>query len=99
MARPQPASSRRHDPLGAARRHMSALLLAIAQMDQPIWAERFRKLAPHRPIRTWPDDVGDPAEVAYVCAWKSPRGLLAKFPNLKAVFSLGAGVDHLMADP
>src|SRR5690348_13000089 len=78
---------------------MSALLLAIAQMDQPVWAERFRKVAPHRLIRTWPDDIGDPADVAYVCAWKSPHGLLAKFPNLKAVFSLGAGVDQLIADP
>jgi glyoxylate/hydroxypyruvate reductase A len=78
---------------------MSALLLAIAQMDQAVWAARFRSRAPGRTIRTWPDDVGDPAEIAYACAWKAPHGLLATFPNLKAVFSLGAGVDHLLADP
>ena len=28
-----------------------------------------------------------------------PHGLLAKFPNLKAIINLGAGVDHLLADP
>ena len=28
-----------------------------------------------------------------------PHGLLAGFPNLKAIINLGAGVDHLLADP
>jgi glyoxylate/hydroxypyruvate reductase A len=28
-----------------------------------------------------------------------PAGLLATLPNLRAIFSLGAGVDHLLADP
>jgi len=28
-----------------------------------------------------------------------PHGLLAGFPNLKAIVNLGAGVDHLLADP
>jgi glyoxylate/hydroxypyruvate reductase A len=28
-----------------------------------------------------------------------PPGLLATLPNLRAIFSLGAGVDHLLADP
>ena len=29
----------------------------------------------------------------------APHGLLAGFPNLKAIINLGAGVDHLLADP
>ncbi len=78
---------------------MSVLLLAIADMDHVVWADRFRRRAPGRTIRTWPDDVGHPAEIAYVCAWRAPPGLLATFPNLKVIFSLGAGVDHLLADP
>jgi glyoxylate/hydroxypyruvate reductase A len=78
---------------------VNALLLAISQANPDAWAARFRKLAPARPIRIWPDDIGDPADVAYVCAWKAPHGLLAGFPNLKVILSLGAGVDHLMADP
>ena len=47
----------------------------------------------------WPDRIGDPADVAYACAWKAPHGLLAQFVNLRAIFSLGAGVDDLMGDP
>ena len=38
-------------------------------------------------------------EIAYACVWNPPHGLLAGFPNLKAIINLGAGVDHLLADP
>src|SRR5262249_44829028 len=78
---------------------MSAILLAITSWNPQGWDERFRALATGRDIRTWPDRVGDPAEIAYVCAWKPPAGLLAVFANVRAIFSLGAGVDHLMTDP
>jgi glyoxylate/hydroxypyruvate reductase A len=43
--------------------------------------------------------VGDPAEIDYACVWNAPHGALAGFPNLKAIFSLGAGVDDLVTDP
>ena len=41
----------------------------------------------------------DIAAVRYAVAWRHPRGGLTRFPNLKAIFSLGAGVDHLVSDP
>jgi glyoxylate/hydroxypyruvate reductase A len=76
-----------------------ALLLAITGWQPQEWLARFRALAPERDIRLWPDGVGDPTEIAYACAWKAPYGLLAGFPHLEAIFSLGAGVDALVADP
>jgi glyoxylate/hydroxypyruvate reductase len=78
---------------------MSAVLLAVTGLDPTSWEQRFRMLAPRRELRLWPDRRGDPADVAYACAWYAPRGALAGFPNLKAVFSLGAGVDHILNDP
>jgi glyoxylate/hydroxypyruvate reductase len=78
---------------------MSALLLAITRWDPESWAERFRTLSPACDIRVWPDRVGAPADIAYACAWLPPHGLLSTFPNLRAIFSLGAGVDHLLTDP
>ena len=35
------------------------------------------------------------AQVHYCVAWHTPDGFFANFPNLKAVLSTGAGVDHL----
>ena len=43
-------------------------------------------------------EVGDvdPAEVRYLMTWTVPEDLIARFPNLEAIFSVGAGVDHLL---
>jgi glyoxylate/hydroxypyruvate reductase len=75
-----------------------ALLLCITQWDVAPWLDRLRRLAPGRDIRAWPD-VGNPADITYVAVWKQPPGLLATFPNLKGIISLGAGVDHVLSDP
>jgi len=78
---------------------MSAILLAITGWNPQGWETRFRALAPGRDVRAWPDRVGDPTNVAYACVWKPPPGLLGSFPRLKAIFSLGAGVDAFVTDP
>ena len=44
-------------------------------------------------------DTYDPADIAYAVSFRPPPGLLASLPNLKAVFSLGAGVDGFLRDP
>ncbi|MFL4984244.1 MAG: 2-hydroxyacid dehydrogenase [Xanthobacteraceae bacterium] len=77
----------------------SAILLAITGWNPAEWDTRLRAVAPERDVRSWPDRIGGPADIAYACAWKAPPGVLANFPNLKAIFSLGAGVDHLIGDP
>ena len=44
------------------------------------------------------DNLGDKAGIEVVLAWKPPAGLIASFPNVKLIVSLGMGVDHLLAD-
>jgi len=77
---------------------MRALILVIAGWDPAPWERRFRAAAPGRDIRLWPDRVGDPADIAYAAAWLPPRGAFSPFKNLRAIFSLGAGVDALLKD-
>ena len=84
---------------------MGAILLAAAGMDAGPWEARFRALAPGREVRVWrasmcgADGIADPAHIAYACVWMPPHGLLVALPKLRAVFSLGAGVDHILCDP
>jgi glyoxylate/hydroxypyruvate reductase A len=75
-----------------------ALLLCITGWDPLPWLDRLKRFAPERDIRLWPD-IGNPADIDYAAVWKQPAGVLASLPNLKAILSLGAGVDHLFADP
>jgi glyoxylate/hydroxypyruvate reductase len=77
---------------------MGALLLAIDGMDPKPWELSLRACAPGRDLRVWPDRVGTAGDVEYACVWRPPHGLLAGFPNLKAIINLGAGADHLLAD-
>jgi glyoxylate/hydroxypyruvate reductase A len=44
-------------------------------------------------------DVYAPEAIDYVLSFRPPPGLLKSLPNLKVVFSLGAGVDGFLADP
>ena len=43
--------------------------------------------------------LGNTADIEVALAWKPDPGLLASFPHLKLIVSLGMGVDHLLTDP
>ena len=77
----------------------SALLLAVDGPQAALYEVLLRQQTGSRELRVWPDRVGDRRDIAYACVWKPPHGLLAGFANLKAIFNLGAGADHLLADP
>jgi glyoxylate/hydroxypyruvate reductase A len=76
----------------------NAILLAVDSRRAAYWLDILRAGAPGRDIRTWPDGVGDPADIAYACVWRAPYDVLVRFPNLKIIFNLGAGVDHVLGD-
>jgi len=58
------------------------------------WAKYFAEHAPDLDFRVWPD-AGDLKKVEYLIAWQAPAGFLGELPNLKVLFSSGAGVDHV----
>ena len=62
------------------------------------YIREMRRLDPLLEIREWPD-VGDLEDVDIAMVWKMPHGELAKFPNLKLIISMAAGVDHVLSDP
>ncbi|QCI65570.1 2-hydroxyacid dehydrogenase [Phreatobacter stygius] len=76
---------------------MNNLLLGITAWDPEPWRARFQKALPGWNVVLHTEDY-DPATIAYSAAWKQPEGAFSGLPNLKAIFSLGAGVDHLFKD-
>ncbi len=45
------------------------------------------------------NEVKDKSSVGFVLAWNYPHGLFRKYPGVKTISSMGAGVDHLVNDP
>jgi glyoxylate/hydroxypyruvate reductase A len=76
-----------------------AIAFVISGWRAEVWKNAMAMLAPGRDLRLYPDALGERADVRYALAWKPAPGVLATFPNLEGVFSLGAGVDHILKDP
>ncbi len=63
------------------------------------WRPALKAALPGRSVRQWPEQEAPRGNIAYAVAWHPPPGVLARLPKLKAVFSVGAGVEHIFADP
>lgn len=75
-----------------------SILFSCSWADAETWRRAFADAAPDLAFRVWPDEVEAPAEVGYAVVWAPKRGELRRYPNLAAIFSVGAGVDHILRD-
>ena len=73
------------------------LLFKCDHTDPDLWLTALAEQMPEREVRVLPE-VGAPEDIEYALVYEPPPGLLASLPNLKAIFSLWAGVDHLASD-
>lgn len=75
------------------------LLLLVPLSWTDLWTGHLARMAPSLMIRVHGADEYAPEAVDYALGFRPRTGLLATLPNLKAVFSLGAGVDGFLRDP
>ncbi len=74
-----------------------SILLSVTGFDPSRWMEALLAAAPEESIVLRPASAADES-IDYAVVWKQPPGVLSNLPNLPAVFSLGAGVDHILQD-
>lgn len=75
---------------------MRCVIIAPPEPTQQ-WKENLKRVAPHINIQIGLNGE-HPEEVMFAMVWKQPIGSLMRFKNLKLVFSMGAGVDHVLKD-
>jgi glyoxylate/hydroxypyruvate reductase A len=61
------------------------------------WKKELERLAPEVNLVIG-SETDQAEEVRCAMVWKQKRGALSKFKNLKLIFSMGAGVDHILED-
>jgi glyoxylate/hydroxypyruvate reductase A len=71
------------------------ILLAMTGYNSRQW---YEILSQEREVVTEPSGAADPS-ITYAVVWKQQPNLLSKLPNLRVIFSVGAGVDHILSDP
>jgi len=75
-----------------------AFLIIMPTMKTSAWARRIRASEPDIDLRVWPA-TGARDDIEFALAWRHPPGEFRRFPNLKCIASMGAGVDNLLSDP
>lgn len=70
------------------------ILFASEGLAVGSWAEAVRALRPGLDVVDWRDPV-DPEAIGFALLWKRPTTGLGRYPNLRAIQSLGAGVNQL----
>ena len=74
---------------------MPVLLFKTDFPDPPPWKAALQAHMPELDVRVWPE-VGDQRDIEYALVWNPSADLFDALPNLKVIFSVGAGLDHLL---
>jgi glyoxylate/hydroxypyruvate reductase A len=74
------------------------LLLAVPVTWAGLWTGPLADMAPDLKVVVQGRDEFDPASIDYVLGFRLQPGFLKTLPNIRAVFSLGAGVDGFLND-
>jgi glyoxylate/hydroxypyruvate reductase A len=76
---------------------MATILFRSGPASVRRWRPLLAGSMPEHEFRYAPE-IGDGVKIDYAIVWNPEPGLLGSLPNLKLIFSLGAGVDHILRD-
>jgi glyoxylate/hydroxypyruvate reductase A len=78
---------------------MTTLLAVIPPVIARLWLDPMKAYAPWLNVIVHGQDAYAPESVDYALGFRPPPGFFRTLPNVKAIFSLGAGVDGFLSDP
>ena len=75
-----------------------SIILRVGPAHQSRWKSTLAAQLPELGVRLW-DEPGNDEDIRYAVVWRPPAGGLRRFTNLECIVSIGAGIDHVYADP
>ncbi len=73
-----------------------SILICVPGRDVSRFQSALSEALPAARIRVWQEGMAI-SDVTWVVAWQAPNDIWQQMPQLKAIASFGAGVDHLLA--
>jgi len=77
---------------------MFSILIIYEAENLELLITELKTSIPDIDVHIWPE-VENPEKIEAIITWKPPLGIMSKFPNLKVIISLGAGVEDILKDP
>ncbi|NKC14149.1 MAG: glyoxylate/hydroxypyruvate reductase A [Gammaproteobacteria bacterium] len=75
-----------------------SIILRVPPANAKWWRGCLSALLPEHALRLW-HDPGNDDDIRYAVVWRPPPGGLKRFRHLECIVSIGAGTDHVFADP
>ncbi|MEO1373869.1 MAG: glyoxylate/hydroxypyruvate reductase A [Cyanobacteria bacterium J06635_10] len=77
---------------------MFSILIIYEAENLELLITKLKESIPDIDVHIWPE-VENPEKIEAILTWKPPLGIMSKFPNLKVIISLGAGVEEILREP
>lgn len=77
---------------------MFSILIIYEAENLELLITQLKASIPNLDVYIFPE-VANPEKIEAIITWKPPLGIMEKFPNLKVIISLGAGVEEIVRDP
>ena len=75
------------------------IVIRVDPETRTFWKNTLREKMGEMQVYLWDEDEFDPKEIDFAVVWAPPKGMIASLPNLRAIFSVGAGISHITDDP
>jgi glyoxylate/hydroxypyruvate reductase A len=72
-----------------------SIAIIFNHKDPAPWKKELEKNLPDTLVEIFPD-ITDKQQVEFILCWKPMPGLLAEFPEVKVIQSVGASADHIL---
>lgn len=66
--------------------------------DNTNWISALKEKNSNLTVENYPDDT-EREKTEFVLVWNPPKGIFKKYPNLKVIASMAAGINHIIKDP
>lgn len=78
---------------------MPSVVIRVDPERRAWWKETLQQQLPGYHVYLWDEDQYEKKSIDYAVVWMPPLGGLSSLPNLRCVFSVGAGSAHILRDP
>ncbi len=75
------------------------IVIRVDPETRKLWKSKISSLIQNANVFLWDEDEFEAKRIDFAIVWAPPSGMLASLPNLRAVFSVGAGISHITDDP